>query len=409
MSASPQPFLDAFAPPPWWRQTRVWVGVVALVALLVSGAVAWSTFWPARVKALAQQHTDTGFAAWRAGKLHEAEIAFASALALDPEESRPALLQARMWLTTGRDVEALAVFRDWLGRTNDEQREKIVAIFRDSLVCAGRWDELTTFSVEELARRRYPDPRLLGGLIEGARLARWKENDWARVNRGAGLELVSSSFLRAQIALNEGDRAAARSELSKITRPLAPVVSLVAARLWLRAGDRTAARLAVSRVTGELRATELLVANIVLSVGDDGEWRNARRDLQALADEMQRQPELAVTVLDHLIGFPDADVGRELSDALRPHVRQLPPEVVSGMWFYCSVAGAETDVPLWREQLGSRFGLWPISLTGQRLDERLFLFVANSVPLSRYMLDSLLASLPAESAGARGAGDSPAY
>lgn len=408
MLAAPHQLFAEFAPPPWWRRKGVWLLLSGVAALVAAGAFAWFKLWPDRVKALAQQHTDTGFAAWRAGRLHEAEIAFASALALDPEESRPALLQARMWLTTGRQVEAAAVFHEWLARTDGEQREKIVAIFRDALVCAGRWDELATFSVGELARRRHPDPRLLGGLIEGARLARWTASDWTRVERGRALDPVSGGFLRAQVALNEGDRAAARSELSQITRPLAPVVSLVAARLWQRAGDRTAARLAAARVTGELLPTELLVANMVLSIGDDGEWRNARRDLQILADEMQRKPELAGTVLDHLIGFPDADVARELSDALRPHVRQLPPEVVSGMWFYCSVSAAETAVPLWREQLGARFGLWPISLAGQRLDERVFLFVANSVPLSRYMLDSLLASLPADAAGTRGAGDIPA-
>lgn len=409
MSAAPHQLFAEFVPAPWWRRKGAWLWLGGVAALLVAGVFAGLKYWPERVKALAQQHTDTGFAAWRAGRLHEAEIAFASALALDPDESRPALLQARMWLAAGRHAEAVAVFREWLARTEGEQREKIVAIFRDALVCAGRWDELATFSVGELARRRYPDPRLLGGLIESARLARWKESEWTRVNRSAALDPVSGGLLRAQVALNEGDRATARSELSQITRPLAPVVSLVAARLWQRAGDRTAARLAAARVTGELRPTELLVANIVLSIGDDGEWRNARRDLQVLADELQRKPELAVTLLDHLIGFPDADVARELSDALRPQVRQLPPEVVSGMWFYCSVAGAEADVPLWREQLGSRFGLWPISLAGQRLDERVFLFVANSVPLSRYMLDSLLASLPAEAAGVQGAGDSPAY
>lgn len=409
MSAAPHQLFVEFAPPPWWQCKRTWVAVGALVAVIVAGGIAWRRFWPARVKALAQQHTDAGFAAWRSGKLHEAEIAFASALALDPTESRPALLQARMWLASGRRVEALALFRVWLDRTQGEPREQIVAIFRDALVCAGQWDDLATFSATELARRGVADPRLLAGLIEGARLARWGQEHFDQVQGLAALEPVTRALLRAQLALNAGDPEAARAELRQVARPLAPVVSLVAARLWQRAGDRTAARMAVARVTGELNATELLVANLVLSIGDDEEWRNARRDLRFLADEMQRKPELAVTVLDHLIGFPDAEVAHELSDALRANVRQLPPEVVSGMWFYCSVAGAETEVTLWREQLGARFGLWPISLTGQRLDERVFLFVANAVPLSRYMLDSLLASLPAEAAGGRGDGGTPAY
>jgi hypothetical protein len=408
MSAAPHELFAEFVPAPWWRRKGVWVFLIGVVAVFAAGAFAWRKAWPARVKALAQQHTDAGFAAWREGKLREAEIAFASALALDPQESRPALLQARMWLATGRPAEAVVVFHDWLARTQGEPREQIVAIFRDALVCAGRWGELAEFSHAELVRRQSPDPRLLGGLIEAARLARWGADEFERVSRTGQLEPVARGLLRAQIALNAGDRSAARTELSRITQPLAPVVSLIAARLWLRAGDRTAARLVAARVTGELRATEILVANIVLSVGDDGEWNNARRDLQVLADEMQRQPALAATVLDHVVGFPDAEVAHALSEALRPNLRQLPPEVVSGMWFYCSLSGAETEVPVWREQLGSRFGLWPISLNRQRLDERVFLFVANAVPLSRYMLDSLLASLPAAAVSARGGGESPA-
>lgn len=380
----------------WWRRPGVWV-LLGLVLVLGVGAIhAWRSLWPVHVKTLARQHTDAGYAAWRAGKVHEAAIAFDSALALDPEESRPAILRARMDLSAGRRDAAIAVFERWLSRTRGDEREQLVAIYRDSLVCAGLWSELAAFSGAELSRRKFPDARLLGGLIEGARLARWTDAEVARAMRTCPLDAVSTALLRAQVALNVGAHATARRELGALTQPLPPVVSLIAGRLWVRAGDRIAARLAVARVTGELNATELLLANLALSGGDDFEWQNARRDLRALTDAMRGSPELAGPVLDHVIAWPDAGVATELSRTLAPAAKRLPPEVVSALWLYCSLSGADAEVVVWREQLGARFGLWPINLDRRRLDERVFLFAANAVPLSRYALDSLLAALPAE-------------
>lgn len=366
-----------------------------LTVVGVIGFYGWLKFWPAHIRRLAQQHADAGYSAWRAGKTHEAEIAFASSQALDPEESRPAILLARMYLANGRTEEARKIFEEWLRRTEDERREQLVAIYRDSLVCAGQWSMLAEFSSVELARRGRADARLLTGLVEGARLARWNSTDLDRAIRGRTLDDVTSALLRAQVAINEGDRLAARGQLTKIARPLPPVVSLVLGRLWQRAGDRTAARLAVARVDGELDATELLLANLALSAGDDAEWENARQDLRALAQAIRRSPTLAGPVLDQVIAMPDAAIAEELSQALAPQAHELSPEIVSGMWFYCSLSGAQGEVPVWREQLGTRFGFWPINLVGKRLDERVFVFAANAVPLSRYMLDSLLSVLPA--------------
>lgn len=180
----------------------------------------------------------------------------------------------------------------------------------------------------------------------------------------------------------------ARALLGSLDQPVSPALSATVARQWLRAGDSTRARLALARVDVELSALEHLLGEILLTRDEPRAVLGSLREL--LAAVPYRQGKAEDIALASLMAAPDRRVAEQVSAAFLPAAAKTDDTIVSALWLYCSLAGAERDTAIWAAELGRRFGKWPIRIRENRLDEKTALFVLNSFPLSRELIDGIL-------------------
>lgn len=373
---------------------RKWVvaGVVGLLA--AAGAAVWfrEFYLPKHLERSAARLTDEGVAAWRSGDLRRAELSFESARAMQPDSSRAAVLLGRMLIAQGDRGRGEAIFQALLASSPGAERERILVSYHDALVAAGAWDQRARLAVRELARAP-ENPVLIVGVVESARLARWDAAECDRQVAGHSPELLWVRLLRAQCLLNGSDVASARRELAAIGA-VTPVISLLKARLWLRAGDPEAARLSLARVTSELDDLHIALGLVALAGDEPHQARQAVRELCRRTDLAAKDSQVLEAMLAALFVFPDRTIAEELTARLAREARAVEPTAIGALWLYSSLSGADRAAAVWSEQLGSRFASWPINLTGRQLDQQVTLFAVNSLPLTRLLIDGLVAATP---------------
>lgn len=362
------------------------VGVISVVAWLK-----WQ-YLPARMERQAVAVTDEGLRAWREGDVRRAEIAFESARAMNPRSTRPILLHARLQLQRGERSKGAETFQYLLNASQGAERERILVTYHDALVATGWWEQRATLTVRELLRNG-DNPILLCAAVESVRLARWTSADLERAITGARLAEPAGAMLRAQSLLNAGDVAGARRALSS-PQPVAPLVSVQLCRLWLRLGDAEAARLALGQVNTQLDDLHVQLGLLALAADEPEQARQAVRELCANPRLTDEGGAVLEAMLSELFSFPDRRIADQLTQRFGPQAGRLEPTLVGALWLYCSLSDADRSTAVWAEQLGKRFATWPINLTGRKLDQQVALFAINSLPLTRLVIDGLVAALP---------------
>lgn len=379
------------------------IGYLALATVIVGASLvgAWGIkrHWPARMARQAVQVTDEGVRSWRQGRLHTAEIEFESARAMDPLSLRPALLHARLLFQRGDRKGGTEIFQRQLQERRGAERELALVTYHDALVAAGCWAERARLSVGELARAG-ESPILLAAAVESVRLADWRLKDFQAVATETRLLEPSASLLRAQCALNAGDAFQARRELAK-TGPISPLASLIKCRLFLRASDPVAARSALNEVTAELDDFHVQLGMLALAADEPELARRAARALCADPRLNDTGGAVLEAMLAELFAHPDPRIAEALSERFASHADQVEAPLVSALWLYCSLSSSDRAAAIWADQLGRRFSTWPINLQGRKLDQQVALFAINSLPLTRQVIDGIIAAIPAPLAEAK--------
>lgn len=375
------------------RTKRLWLVVVAIV-LLGLGVVSFREYGlPLYRERSADRLTQEGVAALRDGDLRRAELSFESALAIRSESFEAGMLLARMLVVRGDRTRGETLFGTMLASSGGDQRDKILVAYHDALVAVGAWEQRARLAARELARSP-ENAILIVAVVESARLARWSAADAGQVLQGVPPEALWGRLLRAQCLLNDGQFAAAKRELDA-TGAVAPLLSLVKMRLWLQAGDPEAARLSLARVTASLDDVHVALGFVALAKDEPDQARRAVRELCRRPSFATQDGAVLEALLVLLFSFPDRAMADELTARLAPEARALDVGNLAGLWLYASLSGAERSAAIWYEQLGARSGRWPINLNGRKLDQQIALFAINSLPLSRLLVDGLLAAVPA--------------
>lgn len=367
----------------------LWVTVVTLA--LTTGGLGWLWYQtrPARKAAVAQRMTDEGYAQWQRGDFRMAEISFQSAAQINPGNLRPSLLLGRMLLSTPQRERGRKLFAQLLGNYHDPRHTTLAANYHDALVCVGWWDELARLAIGELAAKRVENQLWLDSALAALRLGGWTLDTAAQTPGWDRIDARSSALLRAQIALNQGNAEQARTILATATGPFTPLLSISVARLHLRAGDSTGARLALAMTTTPQTESELLLGEVLVARHNP---EMLQRAVDALLAEsaILRSPANAELLIGILFPVPDRNIADRVSSAFVTSPKTCSDALVTALFVYCSLSGAEKATAIWARVIEQRAGASPLRLPSGKLDKRTALFLINTYPLTRDLIVAVL-------------------
>ena len=373
-----------------WNRPLLWLILVTLS--LTTGGLGWLWYQtrPARKVAVAQRMTDEGYAQWQRGDFRAAEISFQSAAKINPSNLRPQLLLGRMFLSTPQRERGRELFAQLLSDARDPRHTTLAANYHDALVCVGWWDELARLAISELAANHDGNQLWLDSALAALRLGGWDLDIAAHAPGWDCIDARSSALLRAQIALNRGDVAQARSLLATVRGPFTPLLSISVARLHLRAGDSTGASLTLAMTATPLREFEVLLGEVLVSRHNPEMLRLAVDALLADPTALRAAPGTAELLIGMLLPVPDRGVAERVSAAFATSPQTCGDALATALFVYCSLSGAEQATAIWSRVIEKRAGASPIHLESGKLDKRTALFLINSFPLTRDLIVAVL-------------------
>lgn len=373
-----------------WSRPVVWVTVVTLALTAVGLGWLWYQTRPTRKAEVAQRMTDEGYAQWQRGDFRMAEISFLSAAKINPADLRPKLLLGRMFLSTPQRERGRDLFAQLLADSRDPRRATLVANYHDALVCVGWWDELARLAIGELAAKREENPLWLDSALAALRLGGWDLDTVAYVPGWDRIDARSSALLRAQIALNGGEVAQARSLLATVRGPFTPLLSISVARLHLRAGDSASASLALAMTSTPLSEVEVLLGEVLVSRHNPVGLRVTLDALLADSTALRAAPSNAELLIGMLLPVPNRSVAERISADFAKSPQTCSDTLVTALLVYCSLSGAERATAIWARVIEQRAGASPLRIKSGKLDQRTALFLINHFPLTRDLIVAVL-------------------
>lgn len=339
--------------------------------------------------------------AWQGGDAATARLCFETAIAIYPENLDAALTLGRLHLQQGNREKGRAVFHETAGRFPRQMTGRIALIYHDSLIGCGWWEELATIGFDQLAGLGRPESLWLNAAIEGTRLKGWTKPELNPRLEKLPMDKISRNLVLAQAALNGGEQDAARELLSTTRVALRPEVSWIAARLWRRLGDRAEARLAIARTDAPVGAEVSLLTDywIMQDEPELQEKQFARIVARAFAPPTAQMlvPSLVNLTLEQGHGGNSslllAELGRRRAN--------LAIQNISALWLLALREGDRESAASWLGSLREAIDNPPALKELRPWNEKSFLLVAGSLPLSRETLYALICSLGATSDAAK--------
>ena len=389
------PFLDKIG---FWIRTRPVLAVVSLVG--VSSAVG-VILARERIAALgediersrARSFFDRGMRAWHEGAAVKARLCFETALSIDSSNIDAALTLGRLQLQQGNRDQAREVFQETARRFPPQLSSQIALIYHDSLIGCGWWEELATFGFEKLASMGRPEPLWLNAALEGTRLKGWTTDDLEPRLESIRLDPISRRLITAQAALNLGRADVARSNLEQTKVPLHPDVAWIAARLWRRLGDMAEARVALARTNPTIGPEMKMLTDywLMQDEPDLQERQFARIVNRAFV------PPTTPLLIPSLVNVTLAQGRGGDSGLLRRELRRRRPNLaaqnISALWLLALREKDEAIANAWLGDLREAMERPPALRDLREMNEKTFLLVAASLPLSRDTLYALLFAL----------------
>lgn len=366
------------------------------IASVVTVGLAWD-----RIVALsenlersrARSFFERGLRAWHEGAAGTARLCFETALAIDPSNLEAALTLGRLQLQQGNREQARAVFQDSARRFPVQLSNQIALVYHDSLIGSGWWEELAVLGLEKLASVGRPEPLWLNAALEGTRLKGWTKADLDVRLDALPLDGTSRRLVLAQAAVNEGQPHVARDLLGPTKVPLTPDVAWVAARIWRRAGAMAEARVALARTQPAIGPEMKLLTDYWL-MQDEQELQARQFGLiVSRAFTPPTTPLLIPSVVNLTLAQGQGGNSELLRRELRRRRPNLAPQTIAALWLLALREQNEAIAAAWLADLREAIDNPPVLKDLNALNEKTFLLVAGSLPLSRDTLYALLFTL----------------
>lgn len=380
-----------------FSRTRVSVVVGGVLILSVIGAVVlrWDrivTFADQIERSRAQSFMERGTQAWQEGDTATARLCFETAMAIDADHLDAALALGRLQLQQGNRAQGRAVFLATASRF-PAQSGRIALVYHDSLIGCGWWEELASFGLEQLAGLGRPEPLWLNAALEGTRIRGSTQAELAGRIQGLALDPLTRSLVLAQTALNTGETTAARAQLGQIAGGQRLETAWIVARLWRRAGDATKARLALARTDAPI-GPELRLVTDYWIMQDEPELQEkqfARVVARAFAPPTAPMlvPMLVNLTLEQGWGGNSALLLRELGRRRNT----LGAQTISALWLLAVRNQDDATAASWLSSIREVIDNPPALKDLQPWNEKTFLLLASSLPLSRETLYALIFTL----------------
>jgi hypothetical protein len=378
------------------RRPRLAAGAAA-GAVLASAALAahatgltgraWERFRAWR----ANEFTQQGYTAWQAGSIREAELAFISAMEMNPRQLRPRLLQGRMLLQQQRREEGRRLFLSLLEQPEGTDRTAVASLYLDALLATSWYEELARFARAEWARvPRSQQDDWATAALHGVRLGRMQPAPDAASAPPAGLAAVDA-LIGARLYLNAGNREAALRWFGAARgRELAGSLRFAAMSLAVDLGAPASARHLLLSANGPLGPVDLALGELWLGTRQGDLSAGQRGQLLARAfppgqGQLELLASLACLLDLELPGLPTF-----LANRFLPEESRLADATVAALWLAAELNSPAGAANAWSSALQRRLGVSPATLAAGDITAGRYSSLINTLPLARNTVIALL-------------------
>lgn len=338
----------------------------------------------------AQSFIQRGMTAWHEGDAATARLCFETAISIDADNLDAALTLGRLQLQQGNRAAGRTVFIETAKRFPPQLSARIALVYHDSLIGSGWWEELASLGLEQLAGIGRPEPLWLNAAIEGTRLKGWTQPELAARIERIPLDPLSRSLVLAQAALNSGDVNSARALLGTSNGTLRLETAWVVARVWRRIGDTAKARMALARTESAIGPEMSLLTDYWIMQDEPELQEKQFARIVARAFTPPTAPMLVPSLVNLALGQGRGGNSTLLLRELGRRRATLVVQNISALWLLALRERDEEAAASWLGSLREAIDNPPVLKNLQPWNEKTFLLVASSLPLSRDTLYALI-------------------
>lgn len=355
------------------------------------------TGWRQLTSSRSERFTNEGYEAWQSGNYRKAELLFASAVQTDPTARRAQLLLGRMLLQTRNIPKGREVFARLLATEQGALRRETTALYFDTLVGTGSFQELVRFCLAEMPGLPPALQSQWGAAaVEGTRLALLPPTGLASSGPLPGAQPPALEvLLAAQQWLNAGQRDTAEAWLARLdARQLEGSLLASALQLVVKVCGVDRGRHLLALVGRRLDDSELAFNELWLAPANEIGGVDLSPRLINAAFPSALPPILILQRLGRLFRSANPELPKLLAARLQGEISGLSVEHLSAVWLLWELNRAGRRDNPWSGLLSARVGFTVLPRDPGDLLPRQVTGIINRIPLARDTVVSLLMRLP---------------